>query len=432
MVLLRLLFCTTIVSIGLAQAQSDSLRFSEEQGSLTPQRFLTATDYTLGSYQPSKWLLKANYAALPYDRNSTGSLSYTLELASEVALSPSVSAQATLGYSHQDEQAVRGYWHGRLEARWYKSLSGSKVAQRFPFTGGYWAVRWAEYLNRADEAERSQQSFQLPARQFFLTRGVQRRMFGRGFYDFSLNVGWGQERSHIPVFGSGTYPPLESWERGLRSRFIVQSEMRLGLALGSLQRNEAMASCEVFRCLEEEQRLLKLDLSRLIYLAPSHARIQLSGAYEHKIRQSAWSLNQELRTEYEYARERHIGWGGSESRSEMKSLTMRYVLEPRYYYGLRKRMASGRSANNLSGSYVALHSSNRGEISFLSINGVRIAPEFHTAIGAVWGIQKRIFERGFFDAKIGVERVLTKDFHDFILPGVNPVLDVKIGWVMSR
>jgi hypothetical protein len=301
-------------------------------------------------------------------------------------------------------------------------------------TGPYWAVRWAEYLNRSAHAKEAQASFELPKRQFMLAGGVQRRMFGHGFYDFSISAGWGQQQSGQPRYTqdpSTYYPYITGWNERQVGQLTAQSEIRLGFGLSALKSAESVEQCSVFRCLEEETQLLKLDLSKLFYFAPNRAMARLSTAFERKINTSAWSLNQEFLADYEYwYYTSSDSYGGLSIRQS--GLTARYILEPRYYYSLSKRMRQGRSANNLSGIYVGLQSSNTLSYSFLYLNGQPLSPEFVTALGAVWGIQKRIFDRGFFDAKIGLARNLNKKFHDFLLPGVNPVLGVKIGWAMSR
>ncbi len=79
----------------------------------------------------------------------------------------------------------------------------------------------------------------------------------------------------------------------------------------------------------------------------------------------------------------------------------------RYYYGLKRRIARGKSGNNLSGAYVAwqgewfqtqttLYGKNSDGIETKNTATVR---QMHT--GPLWGIQHRIFDKGFIDFNIG-------------------------------
>jgi hypothetical protein len=69
-------------------------------------------------------------------------------------------------------------------------------------------------------------------------------------------------------------------------------------------------------------------------------------------------------------------------------------LEGRYYYQMLRRMRQGRSANNLSGNYFALSASTEG-------SGSDNRPQT-TFYSLRYGLQRRLFKRGFIDASYGM------------------------------
>ncbi len=84
------------------------------------------------------------------------------------------------------------------------------------------------------------------------------------------------------------------------------------------------------------------------------------------------------------------------------------TLEPRFYYNLKRRIAKGKSANNLSGGYIALaftkgYDSDRIPNTSLSIDNQLVGTSLshsYLLIEPKWGIQKRLFRNGFMDFSI--------------------------------
>jgi hypothetical protein len=426
--------CTlnSIFSSIWGQGGGDSLRYSQETGTLEKQAFVNASDYVFMAREEAKWLVKTNYGAMLTNRSILGDFEYTLEIGGEVKLTPSIAINGLLGYNHKSEQAIRGFWYGQIEPRWYYNMP-KRIAQGRStnnFSGNYFSLKFTQFTDRSKEGFPSERDFKTPHQRLMLAYGMQRRVLNYGFFDFSLNAGWQRDNNYEGqyVLNGGRYRPV-SWQNNPLEGFSARSEIRLGLALGGAKRKTTLPVCDIFRCFEEENSLFKIDMTKLFYVAPNQANLTFSMAYEKKLKKTAWSLNQELRADYSYSFEKYSD-GYAMTTIESNGTMFRYVLEPRYYYNLNKRIRKGKSANNLSGNYLALHNFNRLSHTFLEIRpgNEPNRKQLVTAIGAVWGIQRRMFNHGFFDAKFGIVRKLNERFHDFLIPGVEPVLDIKIGF----
>lgn len=420
-----------------ARAQNDSTRIThtQEAGTLKKQEFVSAADYIFKTREETKWLLKANYTGKLTGRSITGDLEYTLELGGEVKLTPSFSINALVGYNHKEEEAIRGFLYGQIEPRWYYNMARriSKGQSANNFSGSYLAVKAIRFMERVPDTEGI--TLVIPQDRFMLSYGKQYRMFTHGFFDFSVNAGWQRDSKHTPVY---VYDNVKKQYQSMGSQispqhgFVASSEIRLGLVLSKLSQKTSVPVCDVFRCFEEEKRLFKIDMTKLFYIAPDNINISLSIAYERKIKQSVWSLNQEVRIDYDYHYNHTVFSANSSTTEKGNGFTVRYVVQPRYYYSLKKRISRGKSANNLSGTYVALHNVNTLYHTFLPLSAeqAHLRTRLVPALGAVWGIQQRLFTHGFVDANIGVVRKLNERFHDFIIPGVVPVLDIKVGFAL--
>ena len=425
------------ISTAFAQGSADSVRIThtQEAGTLEKQEFVSATDYIFKTQEETKWLLKANYTGKLTGRSITGDLEYTLEMGGEIKLTPSFSINALIGYNHKEEEAIRGFLYGQLEPRWYYNMARriSKGQSANNFSGSYLAAKVIRFQNRTPNREG--ETLVTPQDRFMLSYGKQYRMFTHGFFDFSINAGWQRDNRHTPVYAYDNakkqYELIDS-QISPQNGFVASSEIRLGLVLSKLRTKTSVPACDIFRCFEEENQLFKMDMTKLFHITPNNINISLSTAYERKFRQSAWSLNQELRIDYDYHYNHIVFSANSSSTEKSNGFTVRYVIQPRYYYSLNKRISRGKSANNLSGTYVALHNVNTLYHTFLhlSAENAHLRTRLVPALGAVWGIQKRLFTHGFVDANFGIVRKLNERFHDFIIPGVAPVLDIKVGFAL--
>jgi hypothetical protein len=120
--------------------------------------------------------------------------------------------------------------------------------------------------------------------------------------------------------------------------------------LGNLNKNNAIpAVCDVFQCFTQEKRMFRIDLMNLINIQDAN---NLEGGidvnYEEKIAKSAFSVT--------------VGLAGrgynfkvnSNNNVQIKGYSYKGYIEPRWYFKMKKEIANGTSANNLSGEYFAL------------------------------------------------------------------------------
>ena len=106
-----------------------------------------------------------------------------------------------------------------------------------------------------------------------------------------------------------------------------------------------------------------------------------------------------------------------------------YSFEPRYYYNLKKRIAYGKSASNLSANYVSLLN---GMDFYKNPNGDLQGLKRHT--GFVYEVQRRLVKNGFFDVNAGIAKVYDGTFVDGLFPrssGLFLLLDFKVGYAIQ-
>ncbi len=134
-------------------------------------------------------------------------------------------------------------------------------------------------------------------------------------------------------------------------------------------------------CHTQENSLFKINLARAIPNIGNHGSTFFNAgigiAYEQKLGQSPVSLQADFTADYSY-----IGEHGQ--------TLLEWALEPRFYYNLKKRIAQGKSANNLSANYLALRLSQ----SVLYDSALQQS-ELSTFATPVWGFQRRLFKRGY-------------------------------------
>lgn len=75
-------------------------------------------------------------------------------------------------------------------------------------------------------------------------------------------------------------------------------------------------------------------------------------------------------------------------------------IEPRWYYGMAKKVKNGTQANNLSGNYLS--------VEYAYTRYRKLLPEARSTILLNWGAQRRLFNRGYFDLGFGAGMAFTK------------------------
>ena len=217
--------------------------------------------------------------------------------------------------------------------------------------------------------------------------GIQKRVFNNWYFNYQLGV----------LRNESSYLNVKSEETQSKT-FGINNRLSFGFAFGGGKKS-AVESCDVFRCFEEEKSLLKIDVRGLFKKIDSEGfNSVINVAYERKVDDSPLSLVYEFRGDISNYKDN----SGANYVEEYASNRLNFSIEPRFYYNLKKRIASGKSANNLSGFYVGLklgfqliHSD------YTSIDKYQREISNNTIFGVLkWGLQKKIFRHGFFDISI--------------------------------
>ncbi len=228
----------------------------------------------------------------------------------------------------------------------------------------------------------------------FLTFGMQRRLLRYGYFD--LNIG----------LGGAHLQELEYWrdpEDGFLNSTVNNSwgpafhvQVGLGLAFGE-GRPEDGRLCDAMLCFREERQMFKIDLiNALQTLTPNYLGGILLVAYEKKLGRSPFSLQLEAETDYSFYD--YTGFTG-------RYVSLGVALGPRYYYNLKRRIAKGKSGNNLSADYLTLRLSatrtNQFEEDNVLNQETRDQRFLNFLVTPAWGIQRRIFRHGYIGYQIG-------------------------------
>jgi len=373
-----------------------------ETGVLSKQQIADQYDYVFGTKMPVRWMFKWN----PLSGLDQQGL---LNLSAEHKLSPAFSVQLTYGigaenrfdslYSiPQPSDSLRpqtiAYHHINLQTRWYfdmvRRIREGKSANNF--SGNYLALELAHTTFGAGlqgEKARLASNISTVALRF----GVQRRLFKYGYFDVSYGMG---ARHSMGYDGDITRPP-KRWD------FFASTQFALGLALvrpkAGLQ--QAISQCDVLQCFREENRMWKIDLYELVRIRDNrNAKASLRIAYEQKLGESPFSVEMEghagansNRSNINYYKYSDSGWN------------IGTYVQLRYYYLMKKQIAAGKSGNNLSGIYLAMHAAyDRASLVkassgafFYNFDGT----EQSFRSGPVWGLQYRLFNHAFIDMHIG-------------------------------
>ena len=436
---LKLLFVIqifVILTIGRILAQTDSLRFSQESGTLQKQRFIDQYDYVFMTKEPTKWIVKMTATDIAgssfRDASGSGLLGGEYKLSPSFSVGANAGLRISLSRNNGFSVLADGY------ARWYynmkKRIEEGKSANNF--SGSYFGIGYslenyyfrdlANIYSRTSKVGILAYSNQTLG----ISWGLQRRFFQHGWADFRLSLNKSnQENSNI-------YNPLYSQNESIE----LSTSWQVGLAIGDIKRNTARPqSCDVFRCLEEQKSWLKIRMPYL-RIGVRNQWLMFGAAYERRLGNSAFSLSLENMSRFsgsnvynDYTFKGGDTLGVSKFINKYSYNVANWSnLELRYYVFKKRQIAMGRTALNFSGVYVGL---NQGLvlsyfIPGFSINGVETkgswTQNYWTA--PLIGIQQRLFKNGFIDFKFGIPlRPLTKNNNIGGLVTHN-VTDLRIGF----
>ncbi|HAK76234.1 MAG TPA: hypothetical protein DCM71_04830 [Runella sp.] len=453
------------ISSAFAQGSADSIRLShsEETGTLEKQRFIDRYDYVFMTKEPTKWMLKLYnndfnftnefFYRVSYD-NLIGKLFPPLELAAEYKISPaiSVSVGAKNGYRMQayydfSNTNARSLAIGKQriiafgELRWYHQLT-RRIKQNLSannFSGNYLGIRLNRNVNlREDDLQNTQILYgggndNKWNTDYFLEKftqsievryGIQRRFLKHGLIDFGVNAGVSsfERTTQKLIFKNGDntiYRNENSFERvesiqvtsnPNRYEWYVNSNFRLGIAIGDFKKRQKAPLCEVLHCFEDESSIIKLSWPS-IQIGQNNQSALLSLAYEHKLGKSAFSINNQVNYAFNSTKSRRPLPDGTLHTRNYKSSNLALVSEVRYYMLQAARIRRVNKGNNLSGLYLStpisiflIHTQDQIVANTTSTSG-----KYHSVysdVGLKVGFQQKLFNRGYIDLGLSANTVI--------------------------
>jgi Protein of unknown function (DUF3575) len=351
-----------------------------------PTQYETEQDRLFGMKTPSRWMV--NVQRHYQENNGFFSNDFRqITVGGEFKLSPSLSLMGSLNVSRNGGSATSGdqLYMITLQERWYHNMAkGIREGRRANnFSGNYVAL--AQTL-RGTGGNRTWLGHQA-------LYGIQRRFKKHGFFDFSMGLRYENNTN----FGSNDWRQLG-----------LAQNLRFGLGIFEKSAPKTDESyCTVLRCFDEESRMVKVDLLNAISFFviddPSSTSFLWSSvrpnlAIEQKIGASPFSV--EVSGAWTHGRSNLSTWSED---LRVVSSTMELDVELRYFYAQRKRIAQGRSGNNLSGPFLALHtgyedykSHSKGAITDLRSD----RKVYGGHIG--WGYQQRLLKHGYAQFRLGL------------------------------
>jgi hypothetical protein len=194
--------------------------------------------------------------------------------------------------------------------------------------------------------------------------------------------------------------------KGIRPSF--QINMLQGAVLNDVFRkykpeNAPPNRIQEYQALTDQKYLLKFDLFNLITKADERDLVgEIRIGYEQKIAKSPFSINFEGIASPFRLKNTEILRGGK----DVEKTTGRrfgFTIEPRWYYNLNKRMANGKSGNNLLGNYLSFEMLYQNQ-SFKKHHIDNTFAPFHIeslTFTPLWGTQQQFSKRLFYDFKLG-------------------------------
>jgi hypothetical protein len=416
----------------------------KDTGTLEKQRFVDRYENVFQTHTPSKWLFKADLSGLRlpsfiggYTTNNQLLPTTTINLSAEHKINPafSILANAGVGFTliddylnESDPYSSKTFSYSlALEPRWYFNMANDIKAGKSSnnFSGNYLGFTlgaeryWTNYRPIAELNQSRNRQY------VGLRIGTQRRLFRYGFFDLSYGLGWQSVQS--------SFNNLYGGESTLKNGLFLNQKIAIGFGLATPSlKPENNAYCDALRCFQEESRMWKVDLYKLLIINDQdHFEGRPSIAFEQKINGSPFSIETSVALPWRYNYAPKIN-------EKSYSLAGEMTVEPRWYYSMNKRIASGKSGNNLNGFF--LGGLIRGRYEYNSgllwstaypayINKVRFSNQFLDFAGE-WGVQYHLFRNAFVQYKAGFGYELAWPKNSYQNNGNHFILlsELKIGW----
>jgi hypothetical protein len=437
------------------QGGVDSVRIThtQEAGTLEKQRFIDRYDYVFMTKEPTKWMLKLYnndfnfteelFYRISYD-NLVGKLFPPLELAAEYKLSPAFSVSVgakngsrAIAYYDSNIPYVGSGTFGKKsivafgELRWFYQLA-NRVKRNLSannFSGNYIGVRFSRNIHQNENEFQSARVlysnrenkwttdyyFERFSKNIEVRYGVQRRFLKHGLIDFGINVGVtnyksvnqkiffkdGDNTIYPNGFGFDRIESVEVTPNSNRNEWYINSNFRLGLAIGDFKKRQKAPLCDVLQCFEDESSMFKISWPS-IQIGQTNQSALLSLAYEHKIGKSAFSVNNQINYAYRANKTQSPAVNGVIRTRNYWSSNLALVSEVRYYVRQAARIRRLNKGNNLSGLYLStplsiylINSKDR-----VTDNNVSTSGKYYSLfsdVGLKVGFQQKLFNKGYID-----------------------------------
>ncbi len=415
----------------LLKAQ-DSLKVETATDTFKPVRYVITYDDIYMDQKNTKWLLKVDALGLlgPVLGNDHTQRPYGIEferkLGKELSLNIGVSTNTNLISFANGVNDLTTIKYS-IEPRWYLGMKkGIDAGERGNnLNGQYVSLKAGFYQNIEDYSSiiclgggcPLFNLNNLPQYSISANYGIQKRVFNNWYINYNIGLGVEVEKIYKQDFWSILPEPK------MKPSLIIQNQVTLGLAFGGTKRQK-LNKCEFYRCFEEETTLWKVDLKNVLgEFLEDKTLMGLGLAYERKIYNSAFSINSEVKgfsksesirnfidnDRFIYGFSEHFPRGlnggfSSNGNGQVNNYGASLSIEPRWYFNLKRRIAKGKSVNNLSGSYLSIEF--RHDLAQFDFKNIRIGTgdksfsQNSTFILPKIGLQKRIFKNGYFDLNL--------------------------------
>ena len=415
----------------MAQTDSVKVSISQETGTLEKTEIIDNSQYVLKRQEPINHLFKLQIGSTPTAFSRSGAIEFNVTAGYEQKIGKSLSINTLLDFWTVDEGRNKSTFSAIIEPRLYLNQSISNLS------GMYLGVKFQQNLTGNNyNSDYITKSFN---QRIGLSWGIQNRFLNTGLIDIGITAGFETNTLTQPIWEKGQQTPYigtkftGNYSEKKQTDWFIRSEARIGIGFTNSANRYKATTCDVFRCFEAQKSWLKIDFTRMFYISESKKDINIGLDYEFKIGQSAWSINQAVRIKHKSYTEitpSFDSYNGVEFRTSTVSpyWSGSYSFEPRYYYNLKKRIAYGKSANNLSANYVSLLNG----FDFYENNGNWRGSRRHT--GLVYGVQRRLVKNGFFDVNAGIAKVHDGTFVDGLFPrssGLFLLLNFKVGYAIQ-
>ncbi len=400
------------ILVANAQQDTTSIEYDEEIGRFTHQKFLDEYEYVFGTKEITRQLLKVNIASLSPTLSINGdnflvfkfNMDYERKIKKDISINMIVTPYFSINNSGLSEKFYRRGLRLGIEPRWYynmyQKIQNRKSADNLSGT-------YISFLLEKDKSEPVNPGIKNFNDWSLLFRyGLQSRFLKYGFADMSIGAGAAYRNKSIELFYDNTQTAFVKIKRNWQP--LLSAQVKIGLAFGGGQNQSGGKYCDAFKCFTEDDQLFKIDLLHLIKEFNNQLIVSKGSiGFERRIGKRPLSVHAELKAAF--TRDKSIsnvpntsGAGQNDQRYSEWAIG----IEPRYYYNLRQRIANGTSANNLSANYVTLVSEYFEQTERSNfVNAISDTPVALHKEGwrftPCWGIQRRLFDRGFIDYRLG-------------------------------